>query len=139
MCQGPRTAGRMSTRAAALRLGSLGEICQSISSVKVPIKGFLVSITKSHVSTPLSSMCGGVCVRMCVCGRFRVRMWSHCVSGWGPLVLRGRRDMLVSFAWLGLLVKLFCIIVYFLFSSFGVLFASMFCSVTLHLTASFCQ
>jgi len=37
---------------------SLGEICQSISSVKVPIKGFLVSITKSHVSTPLS-MCGG--------------------------------------------------------------------------------
>lgn len=59
--------GRMSTRAAALRLGSLGEICQSISSVKVPIKGFLVSITKSHVSTPLSNVCGA-CLCVCVCG-----------------------------------------------------------------------
>lgn len=54
----------MSTPGTALVTGpwSLGEICQSISSVKVPIKGFLVSITKSHVSTPLS-----MCRRLCSC------------------------------------------------------------------------
>lgn len=58
-------ARRLSTPAPCCR--SFGEICQSISSVKVPIKGFLVSITKSHVSTPLSSFrkCVLVCTYEC--------------------------------------------------------------------------
>lgn len=87
-------ARRLSTPAPCCR--SFGEICQSISSVKVPIKGFLVSITKSHVSTPLSSFrkCVLVCTYECqsvwayVCGAF----WHYVVAltcwstfGWGWL------------------------------------------------------
>lgn len=134
--------GRMSTRAAALRLGSLGEICQSISSVKVPIKGFLVSITKSHVSTPLSNVCGA-CLCVCVWG------WAFPCADVVSLCLRLGVHLYyvvavtcwsASLGW-GCLWNCFVIVFFFLLflGLFILLFASMFCSVTPHLTASFCQ
>lgn len=95
-------------------------------------------------------MCVGVCVGVCVCLSGCADVVPLYLPAGSSLVVRGRCDMLVSFdasLGLGLLAKLFCVIVIFLlFFCFcihplarpllSVLFSS---SDTSPLTASFCK